>query len=155
MAKNIVADASARPELSARMAEETMTEEEAETMLAKVLSHPPLLSGSDVDAIESVFQSPDFGRRRRCALAGAMQSGAELSRIKDDRELAVVLAGVMAAAGDQSRKLAELAEVFSALSARIVVALAMREDFQNVMDEGAEMVGCTALLAERVARPAL
>ena len=117
-----------------------MTEEQCEAMLDALYANPALLTTKQVDTIEGVFREKRFGMNRRAALAIAVQDGPFFRSLKDDRQKAVLMAAVLETTTGQVNMLRELVELFETVNARLMLAIAAREDCNEVMKEGATML---------------
>lgn len=110
-------------------------EEFAEKMVEEIAAQPATLTHSQVDAIEQRAQAD--GVIRRCVLAMLTKPGKHtLESALNDREAAVAYAGLQADIRDYlEHRHDELKELFEAVDARILIALAQREDMEEILKE--------------------
>jgi hypothetical protein len=105
-----------------------------ENMDKVINAAPPLLSFEDMDKLERWWR--DGVRRRRCSLILLTTPAKELvEKVQKDRGFAVAVADVLDGIKDLTNVAQELTELFNAVEARTILALAAREDMQEIMDE--------------------
>lgn len=111
-----------------------MDEEQfGELMLARLRAAPALLDKSQVYAIESNIQG-DVNRRAAFAIASV--AGDDLiEKISADREFAVVVGSVFNSLDKVKARYQELLDLFETLQARLAVAVAVREDMEEILAE--------------------
>lgn len=113
---------------------DTMDEDQfGDLMLARLRASPALLDKSQVYAIENNIQSD---RWRRAAFAVASATGADLiEKISADREFAVAVGDVFNSLDEVKARYQGLLDLFETLQARIAIAVAVREDMEEVLAE--------------------
>ena len=113
-----------------------MSEKRAGALYEKVIACRPLLTKAAMWECDKLFMSQDFGIGRRCALGVATMGGPFFKEFENDREKAVLMAGVLSVTGDQIRILKHAVDVFERVQARLMVALAVRPDMDAVIADG-------------------
>lgn len=104
-----------------------------ELMLERIRAAPALLDESQVYAIESKIQGDVT---RRAAFAIASVAGADLlEKISTDRDFAVAVGGVFNSLGEVKARYQQLLELFEAIHARLAIAVAVREDMEEILAE--------------------
>lgn len=102
-------------------------------MLARLRAAPALLDKSQMYAIENKIQG-DVNRRAAFAIASV--AGADLlEKISADREFAVAVGSVFMSLDEVKARYQGLLELFEALHARLAIAVAVREDMEEVLAE--------------------
>lgn len=104
-----------------------------ELMLARLRAAPALLDESQVYAIESKIQGDVT---RRAAFAIASVTGADLiEKISADREFAVAVGDVFNSLDEVKARYQGLLDLFETLQARLAIAVAVREDMEEILAE--------------------
>lgn len=104
-----------------------------ELMLARLRAAPALLDESQVYAIESKIQGDVT---RRAAFAIASVAGDDLlEKISTDREFAGAVGSVFNSLDDVKARYQELLDLFETLQARLAIAVAVREDMEDILAE--------------------
>lgn len=112
-------------------------EEAAETLLEKVLNAPATLTKENVDEDEASLNAQSWIRRTGVSLQTI--SGRELcENVKDDKDTAIVLAEWSNAVGEYIKKVNAIVEILEASRLRVMVALARREDVDQIMEAAAK-----------------
>lgn len=102
-------------------------------MLARLRAAPALLDEAQVYAIENKIQGDEY---RRAAFAIASLAGADLlEKISTDREFAVAVGAVFNSLGKVKARYQQLLDVFEAINARLMIAVAVREDMKEILAE--------------------
>lgn len=102
-------------------------------MLARLRDAPALLDESQMYAIENKIQGDVT---RRAAFAIASVAGADLlEKISTDREFAVAVGDVFNSLGEVKARYQQLLDVFEAIHARLAIAVAVREDMEEILAE--------------------
>lgn len=102
-------------------------------MVARLRAAPALLTHAQVNAIEKRIQG-DW--QRRAAFAVASVAGADLiEKISADREFAVAAAQVFTNLAEVKGRYQELLNLFETLQARLAIAVAVREDMEEILAE--------------------
>jgi hypothetical protein len=109
-------------------------DEFAELIIRKVENEPPVISDDDVEAIEKQAQLD--GVTRRAAMLVLTKPGKWLiDTIDTDRGFALAHAQVHASIDDYLKRQAPLLHLMERAKARISVALAWREDMDEILRE--------------------
>ena len=104
-----------------------------ELMLARLRAAPALLDESQMYAIENKIQGDVT---RRAAFAIASVAGADLlEKISTDREFAVAVGDVFNSLGEVKARYQQLLELFETIHVRLTVAVAVREDMEEILAE--------------------
>lgn len=104
-----------------------------EIMLARLRAAPALLDESQVYAIESKIKGDVT---RRAAFAIASVPGADLlEKISTDREFAVAVGDVFNSLGEVKARYQQLLELFESIHARLMIAVAVRDDMEEILAE--------------------
>ncbi len=104
-----------------------------ELMLERIRAAPALLDESQVYAIESKIQGDVT---RRAAFAIASVAGADLlEKISTDRDFAVAVGDVFNSLGEVKARYQQLLELFEVIHARLTIAIAVREDMEDILAE--------------------
>jgi hypothetical protein len=113
---------------------EKMDDDEfGELMVARLRAAPALLDEAQVYAIESKIQGDV---NRRAAFAIASLAGEDLiEKINADREFAVAVGGVFLDLDAMKARYQQLLELFETLHARLAIAVAVREDMEEILAE--------------------
>lgn len=110
----------------------------ADRLFKQLEAAPAFLSSEEIYELEESIQRDQI---RRAAFAFASISGADLcNKIENDREFAVIAAGISNEMTELQAKYRGLAELFEGLHGRITVALCSREDMLQVMKEGEAVI---------------
>jgi len=105
----------------------------ADRLYEQVEASPALINMEQVDTIEKIIRTDMF---RRAALLFATSSGAEIcDKILNDRDFALAAADVFQGLDGAETRYRQLADLLAAIHARLLVALAGREDMQEILDE--------------------
>ncbi|HEX7687704.1 MAG TPA: hypothetical protein VF453_08355 [Burkholderiaceae bacterium] len=109
----------------------------AEDLLEKVHSCAPILAEADVELIEHRMQSADFGIGRRIGLVTASKDGAWFKSVSTgtDHALAVGAMSAMHGIREHIERMRELTNWLESAEIRLMVALAAREDYQELEAE--------------------
>lgn len=106
----------------------------ADRILEQLRAAPALIDKQKMYVIESGIQKDQM---RRVVFGMASLSGSDLCKtIEDDREFAVLAAGVFAEMKSIKERYKGLLNIFEALEGWLVIALCSREDMESVMEEG-------------------
>jgi hypothetical protein len=111
------------------------TDEEARNLLEQVQTCTPLISPELMGKMEEVFQSRGFGIDRRMCLAVATMGGDWFKSLETDRERAVTAASILNSAKDQAGKLQDVLNAIEGVQARLLIAIAARQDCREVCKE--------------------
>lgn len=107
-----------------------------ENMEKLIDAAPAILSFGDMNKLEAWWR--DGIRRRRCSLALLTMPARELAeKVQADRGFAVAVADVLDGIEDLENVAKELTNLFQAVQARTILALAGREDMQEIRNEAA------------------
>ena len=101
-----------------------------------VMTCEPSLTHEQVSEIEKLFASKGFAQVRRASLAVATGGGDFYRKVAEDRETAVLAAGIMEAARDHIQRLRGLADVLEQMATRADVALCAWPDKDQIVIEG-------------------
>lgn len=117
-------------------------EAQALRMFKQFAKSPAMLTEDMFTEIERGLSTGADGVTRRCGLAMMIKSGRELVDLaQGKRESAVLLAMGAECAKHSAERLRELAGIMDSAHARLLLALASREDMEEVLAEGkAEVV---------------
>jgi len=112
-------------------------ESEALQLLKNVHSCKPLLSAKAVGIIERAAQSQDFGVNRRIGLATASKGGKWFKKLSTtvDREGAIAMLNAQQCLADHVQRLQELTKWLQTAEARLLIALAARDDYPSLKRE--------------------
>lgn len=99
---------------------------------------PAFLSHEQVYELEDEIRGDQI---RRAALALSSLTGADmLKKIESDRDFAVLASGISDEMPALQEKYRGLADILKGLQGRVLIALASREDMQQVIEEGKSVV---------------
>ena len=106
-------------------------EQFGELMLERLRAAPALLDESQVYAIERTIRGDVT---RRAAFAIASVAGADLiEKISADREFAVAVGDIFNSLDELKARHQQLGELFETIHARLVIAVAVREDMTEIL----------------------
>jgi hypothetical protein len=109
------------------------SDEFADAITKCVQEAPAALTCADMDRIESIWR--EDMRNRRCALAMLTKPGADLMKgVENDRELAAAIAEVYVRIPALIQFTDTLRELYEKMRGWSIVALAGREDMQELID---------------------
>lgn len=104
-----------------------------ELMLERLRAAPALLDESQMYAIESKIKGDVT---RRAAFAVASLAGADLlEKVSIDREFAVAVGAVFNSLGEAIGRYQQLSELLESIHARLAIAVAVREDMEEILAE--------------------
>lgn len=113
-----------------KLDEETL----AELMLQRITEDPAVFTDEQIDAIEKRAQADGITRRAMLAFLSKPGKWA-LETIAQDREAAVAFADLQAQILDYLDRDKSMREFFAAANVRILIALAQREDMDEIIAE--------------------
>ena len=109
---------------------------EGQRIFDDVMNCEPLLNKEDMADLERELSgSGSLAVARRIGLATATQGGEWFKKLSEDRTLAVIVAGQLAAIDSGATALRELAGVIESAALRVRVALCAYSDLERVMAE--------------------
>lgn len=107
----------------------------ADRLFEIVEASPPILNREQIEDVEDAFQSGQ--RTRRAALLFASMTGKEMvNKAINDRDFAVIMSGIADELTNLQAMYRDMADLLGSVRARVLVALASREDMQQVIEEG-------------------
>ena len=95
----------------------------------------------DRDAIDNIERNIQEDQVRRAAFLFASESGGALvEKVENDRDFAVIAAGIAEGLSDAQERYQALADLMQQLNMRIKTALCGREDMEQVIEEGKDVL---------------
>lgn len=123
------------PEELAQLAADAMDDEVFAKRTFEILeAAPAILSREQVEDLEKQIRG-DVARRSAFLMA-SLTGHDLLNKIENDRDFAVTACGIAGEMESLQAKYRQLADLFERIDARITIALASREDMQQVREEG-------------------
>lgn len=109
-------------------------------MVRDLRKSPALVSVEQMEELESAITADGPGVTRRCAVSLLTRRGEELpNKVADDREFAVGCASLHHCLDGYVGSVKNLLELLKLVQARLIVALATREDLSELLVEGRAM----------------
>jgi hypothetical protein len=108
----------------------------SDVIFERVRTSPATLSEAEMRELEEAVRADHFGYARRGALGVLTQTGAEIiNAVAEDRPTAVAFADLLNRITAYRNALTDLLDLLRQAEARLLVALANRDDMQEVMAE--------------------
>ena len=116
-----------------------VSEARAEQLYARVKAEPAGITVAQLDVIEARLRDANEGVTRRAALVALTRPAAFIfDAVKNDRSSAVAFASVAQQGHEYAKFLTSLAQLIIAACTRVDVALCIRADMQDVINEAKE-----------------
>lgn len=120
------------------MADEILTEGEAEALFQQVVTCKPVVPPESMETVADMVRSNEaMGRPWRLAAVIGSKDGSFFQTIADEEDTAKTMVEAMVPLQDFAKRLREMADVADAAAARIMVAACAHQDFPQWL-RGAE-----------------